>query len=165
MTTEWMTDELRDQVRLVRESALQIHDQISSRTLQGEVMLAIRDLDEIPHCGSAALANSILEIANGRLRDVAAAVASYGVDAVEVPDDLQGYARPVAMPEDGTTAPCDHEGCDGTLTFYREARPDGAGEQRDGADPRPMQPGWVCSRDASHFKSIADTWPPSALNA
>ncbi len=160
----WMSDDLRDAVQRARDAARQMRDEMPS--LHGEIDLAVRDLDEAEACGDDALGRSILSMANARLQVISEGLATDQANADEGPDDLAPGAGPRPMPLAGAEKPCGYEGCGGTLRFSSAARPDGAGAPAEGPDPRPFQPGWVCSSgDASHFESLAGTWPPSSLNA
>ena len=162
--SSWMSDDLRDAVQRARDAARQMRDEMP--LLHGEIDLAVRDLDEAEACGDDVLGRSILGIANARLQVISEALVTDDADADEGPNDLTDGPLPRPMPLDGAERSCGHEGCGGTLRFSSAARPDGAGEEAGGTDPRPLQPGWVCSSgDASHFESVADTWPPSSLNA
>lgn len=162
--TTWMSDDLRDAVQRARDAARQMRDDMPS--LHVEIDLAVRDLDEAEACGDEVMGRSILGMANARLQVISESLVTDDTAVDPKPDDLTAGPVPRPMPLDGAERPCGHAGCGGTLRFYSAARPDGSLDQARGTGHRPVEPGWVCSSgDASHFESVADTWPPSTLNA
>ena len=162
--TTWMSDDLQHAVQRARDAARQMRDDMPS--LHVEIDLAVRDLDEAEACGDDVMGRSILGMANARLQVISESLVPDDAAADPKPDDLTAGPVPRPMPLDGAEKPCDRAGCGGTLRFYSATRPDGSGDQARGTDQHTVQPGWVCSSgDASHFESVAGTWPPSTLNA
>lgn len=61
------------------------------------------------------------------------------------------------MPQENDKKPCTAEGCAGTMTFSKTARPPGwgAGSASEGGQVvwgAEEQPGWDCDQDREHFE-------------
>jgi hypothetical protein len=84
-----ISEELKGEIRIIGETALQIRDEVSSPSLKAELDRALADLEEIPRLfDSEDYMRQALKLPNARIRRVVRIKESHGPDARLVPDDL-----------------------------------------------------------------------------
>jgi hypothetical protein len=86
-----ISEELQADIHIIRESALQLRDEMSSPTLKARIDLALRDLDEIPRLfDSEVYMRQALIVPQARIKEVVQIRDTYGQNAEAIPGDITG---------------------------------------------------------------------------